>query len=406
MVAQESAASLQRPQRRRGLRRVLASASQCPSAIAPAIRAIPAPSTIGHAGAGLGRRRCGERARSGRVVEGGRRAGPGSGGGAAGPRGMGGLHLRGHPAGAGGPGRQASRLEAHRLSGVEGVQGPSGQLDDELPHVGRPGSGILLEGTLHRGEHVGRERGGQLHQRRGLPVHHPVHHLGQRATGEGRLSAQHLVDDGPQGEDVGASVELGVPPGGLLGGHVLRRSHEDRVLGAQRVGAADLGDAEVEHLHPGGGVLLGAAEEDVVGLEVAVDDAGAVRGLERRAHLAGDGQRLVERDPALGEASGQGLPHQVLQHDVRLPGGKGVEVQHLDDVGMPEARGDLRLPAEALEHLVAAGGGVEEHLDRHVLAREPEVLCRPHRAHATAPDESLDSVGLSQDRTHVEHVAS
>jgi hypothetical protein len=137
-----------------------------------------------------------------------------------------------------------------------------------------------------------------------------------------------------------------------------------------------------------------------------VDNAGAVRGLEGRADLPGDGQRLVQLQAPGGEPAGEGLAPKILEDDVGLTGGKGVEVEHLDDVGVPEPGGDLRLAPETLQHLLAAGRRVEQHLHRDVLAGQSQVLGRPHRAHAAATDESLDAVGLAQHGTHVEHVAA
>jgi len=57
--------------------------------------------------------------------------------------------------------------------------------------------------------------------------------------------------------------------------------------------SGSLGEPEVQHLH--GAVV---AQLDVGGLEIAVDDPGLVRGLERLGDLAGDGQRLVEKQVA------------------------------------------------------------------------------------------------------------
>jgi hypothetical protein len=88
------------------------------------------------------------------------------------------------------------------------------------------------------------------------------------------------VEDGAQGVDVAGRPDLLALAAGLLGGHVGRRAHE----GARR-GLADV----IEPLRqPEVGDLWRAVirQQDVVGLEVAVDNALVVRRLHRpRQHL-------------------------------------------------------------------------------------------------------------------------
>ena len=60
---------------------------------------------------------------------------------------------------------------------------------------------------------------------------------------------------------------------------------------SRAVGSDRLGEAEVEHLHRAVG-----ADLDVGGLEIAMDDALLVRGVERVGDLARDRQRLGERE--------------------------------------------------------------------------------------------------------------
>ena len=61
-----------------------------------------------------------------------------------------------------------------------------------------------------------------------------------------------------------------------------------------------LRQAEVEHFDAAIGPQL-----DVGRLEIAVDDAPLVRGLERFGNLPGDRQRFVQRQPALRDPIGQ-----------------------------------------------------------------------------------------------------
>jgi hypothetical protein len=191
-----------------------------------------------------------------------------------------------------------------------------------------------------------------------------------------------------------------VPPGGLLGRHVLRRAQHLGVLGLHRVRALDLRDAEVEHLGPRRPLVL-RDQEDVGRLEIAVDDAFAVGRRQRRADLADDRRDLGERHRAAPQAIGQRLADQELEHQVRRAVGQLVPVVDLDDVGVAQARRDLGLAAEPGERLGVGDVGVQD-LDRHLLARQPDVAGDEHRAHAAAPEQPLDGVGLRDHGAHIE----
>ena len=103
-------------------------------------------------------------------------------------------------------------------------------------------------------------------------------------------AGEQFVEEDAEGVDVGAGVDVGgVGVGaGLLRAHVgrgadhLLEAGEERLVG--EVGLHRLGDAEVDHLgHRLGAVLDG--DEDVAGLEVAVDDAFLVGVLDGAADL-------------------------------------------------------------------------------------------------------------------------
>ena len=137
-------------------------------------------------------------------------------------------------------------------------------------HVGRPARHLVQ----HRGEH----------HRRGVAL-------------EGRTPGRHLVEDRAEREEVGPGIERLAPR--LLRRHVVHRAHRRARVGQlhvghrRAVGAADeggvrgeLGEAEVEDLE-----LARRGHEDVRGLDVAVDDALGVGGLER----LGDAERELEQ---------------------------------------------------------------------------------------------------------------
>ena len=88
------------------------------------------------------------------------------------------------------------------------------------------------------------------------------------------LAGQHFEQDHAERVDVGAVVDVRFAFA-LLGRHVVGRSHDRagaRLVRNLFIALGQLGQAEIEHLHEVGHVPLGD-EEDVFGLEVAVDDA-------------------------------------------------------------------------------------------------------------------------------------
>ena len=140
-----------------------------------------------------------------------------------------------------------------------------------------------------RRDGAGQERGRIVLENRGHP-------LDRRIAAEGGTAREHLVEDRAEREDVGAVV------GGfathLLRGHVAGRSQHEAGAGRWRgaevrdgrvlVGTLDqLGEPEVEDL----GAAVGG-HEDVVGLQVAVNDALRVRGRQALRDLAGQVGRV------------------------------------------------------------------------------------------------------------------
>ena len=108
------------------------------------------------------------------------------------------------------------------------------------------------------------------------------------------------------------------------------------------------GDAEVHHLD-----VAARGEHHVAGLDVAVDDAGAVAVVEGGEHAGGDLERPLGQDlAALAEDVAQRPAVDVLHHDVGLgdAGAVGGDllagVVDRDDRGVVERRRGLRLAAE------------------------------------------------------------
>ena len=142
--------------------------------------------------------------------------------------------------------------------------------------------------------------------------------------------------------------------------------------------AYDLSDAEVEDLH-----LSRRRDDDVAGLDVAMQDQTLVRVLDRRAHLTEQADALGQRQAALHAVGGDGRPLGQLHHEVALPA-VHTAVQEPDDVRVLETLENLTLLDEA-----ALGLRHEDPVARHLqghLALQLAIGTRGpiHLAHAAA----------------------
>ena len=210
---------------------------------------------------------------------------------------------------------------------------------------------------------------------------------------------------------------VGEPHARGLGRHVFGRAEHDARLGhlalGRRLGLAHLGDAEVQDLHEVEvglaladlvrAALVGDApdqlaatlarhQHDVLGLQIAVDDALAVRRSERGRHLVadGDGPQQLEA-PIAREHRVQRLAHQQLHHEEDRPVLGLAEVGHLDDVGVVDQAGRARLAQEALDGLLAAAEALVQDLHGD-LAADVHVLAAIHDPHAATPDDLVQAV--------------
>ncbi len=217
---------------------------------------------------------------------------------------------------------------------------------------------------LEVGEDVGRGRVAP----RGVPLERlrddgrePGRHAGARRADVRRLLAQarddaaegaaglerdgareHLVEDDADGVEVGPRVDGAAER--LLGGEVLHRPDEPLGLRGARVAPFPVpGEAEVAELH-----RAVAAEEDVRGLHVAVNDAEAVEVGEGAEDLAGEPDGFLRLERRAGEALPESLPLDELhrQEDglARL-----ADVVDADEARAVGVAGDGDLAAEALQ---------------------------------------------------------
>ena len=140
------------------------------------------------------------------------------------------------------------------------------------------------------------------------------------------------------------------------------------------------------------GHLVAMREEDVVGLEVAVNDARGVGGLERRRDSVRDLERASHRQSLQPvDLVRERRPFEVLEHDVRHLVAREPHVRRLDDVGVTERADGTSFVHEALDHV-----GVGRELRMQDLDREPaldeHVLGEIDRPHSTGSDLSDDPV--------------
>jgi hypothetical protein len=184
-------------------------------------------------------------------------------------------------------------------------------------------------------------------------------------------AGQQLVQDHAEGVDVGGWGRLAAehPFGGQVGGGA------EQVAGGQGGLTGTPGDAEVEHLD-----LAAGGQEDVAGLDVAVDDPGAVGRLERVGNGGHDPDRLRRgHRPGAVETGGQALALEQLHDQVGAPV-LLTQVEHPGNVRVVEPAGRPRLPAQALGGPAVAGQGPAEHLDGHRPVQQ-QVAGGPHLPH-------------------------
>ena len=150
---------------------------------------------------------------------------------------------------------------------------------------------------------------------------------------------------------------------------------------------AYLREPEIAHVSV---LLLPGSDEDVRRLDVAVDEPETVRGIERGGDLSEQAQRPLVVDP-LGrveqrtEVIALHVLHCEVQGAVDLAGGVD-----RDDIGVLEARGELRLEEKPAAEAIVVRELGREHLQCH-LAAQMDVLREVDRAHRAATDEPFDA---------------
>ena len=163
----------------------------------------------------------------------------------------------------------------------------------------------------------------------------------------------------------------------LLGRHVAGGPHQRPRLRQRDLGSELLRhrprEPEIQQLH------AVRREKDVRGLQVAVDDAPRVQGLQRRQHPQRDPERLSDRNALAGETLLECLAFQQLHDEVEFPA-LFSELVDMADVGMVDACCGPGLAQQTLAQR-RVSGGIPDPLDGHV-AVQAVVVGGVHHSHA------------------------
>ncbi|GBD17044.1 hypothetical protein HRbin26_01957 [bacterium HR26] len=170
----------------------------------------------------------------------------------------------------------------------------------------------------------------------------------------------------------------------------MHRAHAD--AGFRQAGIGEpLGDAEIGDLDR---ALL--VHQDVLGLDVAMDEAMPVGVVERGSDLADDVGGVLDSERCLAQDQVlERLPAHVLHDDVVDPVVMAYVVD-VDDVRMGEARGRLGLTLEASQEVRVAPVLPTQDLDRHGPV-EGEVVAAVDHSHASLADQFLEAVSSVED---------
>ncbi len=145
-------------------------------------------------------------------------------------------------------------------------------------------------------------------------------------------------------------------------------------------------------------------DENVGGLDVAMNDALGVRGVEAVGDVDGEGEEAFEVHGAAGDGVLEGLALEVLHRDEGLAVGVADFVDGAD-VGVVEGGGGFGFAAETFEGLGIAGErfGEEFQSDETVEERVLGFVDDAHSAATESFDDAEMRDGLSDERVWVGH---
>src|ERR1700683_5362883 len=104
-------------------------------------------------------------------------------------------------------------------------------------------------------------------------------------------------------------------------------------------------------------------QENICGLDIAVNDSLSVRSVERSGHLNGDFQQFVQRDDSLRNAVLQRLAFQEFHHE-EVVASVFINVVNDTNVWMVKCGGRACFPSEALDGVEIARSIVRQEFQR------------------------------------------
>ncbi len=217
----------------------------------------------------------------------------------------------------------------------------------------------------------------------------PRDHRQRVLRSQRRLPGQHLEEHAPQRVHITSRVQR-LLADGLLGTHVERCSRREAGLRQPRTARFVDRDRDPEvrdHCHA-------LVQQDVLGLDVAVDHTVAVRVVQGRGDLPRQLRGVFDREPAFTvQANAQRLALHHRHHVIEEPVGLARIVQR-QDVRMIEPGRD---PDLAQEPFGAEHGRQlrPQHLERDP-AVVPQVLGQVDRCHAALAELPLDAVAIGE----------
>jgi hypothetical protein len=250
-------------------------------------------------------------------------------------------------------------------------------------------------------------RANRAHARR-FVLHDSRDDRRRRLAAEGGAPRHHLEDHSAEREDVGARISAA--PFYLFGREVWKGSDDVACLRERR--GRRVGSTAARRLHDRSRQpeidQLGAApgQHDVARLEIAVDDAGAVRARQRIRKFGGVGERVIDGEGSFAvDALLQRLAVKVLHHQVAdgLASVQLANVVQRADVGVADLGDRARLSFEAFAESWRGGKFRPQHLDRYGPI-EARVTCLVDAPHAAGPEGTLDFVGAQPRAGRQTHV--
>jgi hypothetical protein len=200
---------------------------------------------------------------------------------------------------------------------------------------------------------------------------------------ERRPPGEQLVEDDAEAVDVGTAVHAVALAAGLLRAHVGWRAG---IAGALAHVLFPQGQAEVGHVRPAGRV-----QQDVAGLDVAVDDALAVGVVQRLGDRGCQFRGHGRRGPVVADQPGEGAALDEPGHDEAGIFGGAAGVVDGDDVRVVEPGGGAGLGEVDVGVLGAADQPAVRHLDGHA-ALELVVVGQVDAAEPAFTQQPLDAI--------------